>query len=89
MFWNSNPSNWYRLSVSNFHSSVFLQPISAVHPILPAWRLTRATRSVGTWAWPHCSVAVRGTGAIGAGRHNFEGMGRRLFGHLGGGVVGD
>ena len=38
MFWNANPSNWYRLSFSNFSSSVFLQPISPVHPGLPAWR---------------------------------------------------
>ena len=62
MFWNANPSNWYRLSFSNFHSSVFLQPISAVHPALPAWRQTRATRSVGSWAWPDCSMAVWGIG---------------------------
>ena len=62
MFWNANPSNWYRLSFSNFHSSVFLSTISALHPALPAWRRTRATRSVGTWAWPDCSMAVRGIG---------------------------
>ena len=41
---------------------MFLQPISAVHPALPAWRQTRATRSVGTWAWPGCSMAVGGIG---------------------------
>ena len=68
MFWNKNASNWYRLSFSNFHSSLILQPISAVHPALPAWRRTRATRSVGTWAWPDCSMAVRGLGALRAGR---------------------
>ena len=62
MCWNANPSNWYRLAFSNFHSSVFLRPISAVHPALPVWRQTRATRSVGTWAWPDCSMAVRGIG---------------------------
>ena len=60
MCWNANPSNWYRLSFSNFHSSLFLQPISAIHPALPAWRRTQATGSVGTWAWPDCSMAVRG-----------------------------
>ena len=67
MFWNANPSNWYRLAFSNFHSSVFLQPISVVQPALLPWRRTRATRSVGTWAWPDCSIAVRGMGAVGAG----------------------
>ena len=62
MFWNANPSNWYRLAFSNFHCSVFLQPISVVQPALLPWRRTRATRSVGTWAWPDCSMAVRGIG---------------------------
>ena len=65
MFWNANPSNWYRLSFSNFHSSVFLQPISALHSVLPAWRRTRTTRNVGTLAWPDCSNAALGTGATG------------------------
>ena len=68
MFWNANPSNWYRLSVSNFHSSLFWHPISAVHPTLPAWHRTRATRSVSTWAWPECSRAIWGHGAVGGGR---------------------
>ena len=62
MFWNANTSNFYRLSFSNFHSSLFLQPISVVQPALLPWRQTRARRSVGTWAWPDCSMAVRGIG---------------------------
>ena len=62
IFWKANPSNSYRLSFWNFPSSVFLQPISALHSALPAWRRTRATRSVGTWASPDCSMAVRGIG---------------------------
>ena len=41
---------------------MFLEPISAIQPALRAWRRTRATRSVGTWAWPDCSMAVRGIG---------------------------
>ena len=69
MFWNANPSNWYRLAFSNFHSSMFLQPISVVQPALLPWRRTRATRSVGNWAWPDCSMADRGMGALGAGSH--------------------
>ena len=68
MFWKANPSNWYCISFLNFHSSLFLQPISAVHPALPARRQTRATRSVGSWAWPDCSMAVWGAGARGGGR---------------------
>ena len=63
-FWNANPSNWYRLSFSNFHYSVFLEPISAVHPALPAWRRTRATRSVGTWAWPDAPWPYGGLVAV-------------------------
>ena len=64
MFWKANPSNWYRLSFSTFHSSLFFfKPISAVHLALAAWRRTRTTRSVGTWACPDCSMAVWGTGA--------------------------
>ena len=47
---------------------MFLQPISAVHSALLAWRLRRATRSVGTWAWPECSRAIWGHGAVGGGR---------------------
>ena len=62
MFWNANPSNWYRLAFSKIQSFVFLQPISAVQPALLPWRRTRATRSVGVWAWPDCSMAVRGIG---------------------------
>ena len=69
MFWNANPSNWYRLAFSKIQSFVFLQPISAVQPALLPWRRTRATRSVGSWAWPDCSMAVRGMGAVGAGSH--------------------
>ena len=62
MFWNPNPSNWYRLAFSKIQSFVFLQPISAVQPALLPWRRTRATRSVGTWAWLDCSMAVRWIG---------------------------
>ena len=62
MFWKANPSNWYRLAFSKIQSFVFLQPISAVQPALLPWRRTRATRSVGTWAWPDCSMAVPGIG---------------------------
>ena len=62
VFWNANHSKWYRLSFLNLHSSMFLQQISSVHPALPAWRQTRATRSVGSWVWPDCSMAVRGIG---------------------------
>ena len=69
MFWNANPSNWYSLAFSNFHCCVFLQLISAVQPALLPWRRTRATRSVGVWAWPDCSMTVRGMGAVGAGSH--------------------
>ena len=39
---------------------MFLESISPVHPALRAWRRTRATRSVGTWAWPDFPMAVRG-----------------------------
>ena len=48
MLWKANPSNWYRLSLLNFHLYMFLEAISAIHPALWAWRRTRATRSVGT-----------------------------------------
>ena len=48
---------------------VFLYPISLVQQGLPAWRQTRATRRVGNWAWPDCSMAAMSLGAIGAGRH--------------------
>ena len=65
IFWKANPSNSYRLSFWNFPSSVFLQPISALHSVLPAWRRTRTTRSVGTLAWPDCWNAALGTGATG------------------------
>ena len=37
----------------------FLEPIFAIHPALPAWRRTRAIRSVGTGARPDFSMAVR------------------------------
>ena len=69
MFGNANPSNWYRLSFSNFHSSVFLQPISVVQPDLLPWRQTTATGSVSTWAWPDGSMAIRVMGALDAGSH--------------------
>ena len=39
---------------------MFLELISVVHPALRAWRRTRATRSVGTCAWPDFPMAVRG-----------------------------
>ena len=48
---------------------MFLQLIPVVYSTLPAWRRTKVTRSVGTWAWPDFSMAVRGSGAMGAGRH--------------------
>ena len=60
MFWKANPSNWYRLSLLNFQLYMFLEAIFAIHPTLWAWRRTRATRSVGTWAWPDFLMAARG-----------------------------
>ena len=39
---------------------MFLESISPVQPALRAWRRTRATRSLGTWAWPDFPMAVRG-----------------------------
>ena len=51
--------------------------ISAVQSALVAWRRTRLIRSVGTWAWPGCSMA-----AWGDARHEFLlGIGPVVVGH--------